>query len=112
MDTVATGGPGLSTNRRRLIARTLSLVLLLTQLGMQAHAYSHLVPEKHGAPAPVQFCGECLAYAPLLGMADSVSCIDVPHAALSEYAAPANLVSSTSRLPATAFRSRAPPAVL
>jgi len=98
-------------HRHRLIIHLLSLALLIAQLGMQAHAYSHLTPEKHGTPA-AQFCGECLSFAPLLGMAGASAAIALTHQSHDDYLAPADVTSVASRLPPAAFRSRAPPRVL
>ncbi|HKE95580.1 MAG TPA: hypothetical protein VKB34_14800 [Povalibacter sp.] len=87
-------------------------MLLLAQLGMQAHAYSHLATEKHGVPTTIQYCGECLSFAPLLGMADSAPCAFVAHHSHNDYVAPANVTAAADCLPSPAYRSRAPPPVL
>jgi hypothetical protein len=56
--------------RRHLIVHLLSLALLIAQLGMSAHAYSHLKADTDGLPSQVQSCGHCLSFTPLLGMVD------------------------------------------
>ena len=99
--------------RRRSIAHLLSLVLLIAQLGMQAHAYSHLKSDPDGLPgSTTQLCGQCASSAPLLTMASGSLCIRVPHLAQAQGTAPASIDSSVHRLPHPAFRSRAPPHLL
>ncbi|HKQ11999.1 MAG TPA: hypothetical protein VJT80_01110 [Steroidobacteraceae bacterium] len=99
--------------RRRSIVHLLSLVLLIAQLGMQAHAYSHLKSDSDGVPgSPTQLCGQCASSAPLLTMASGSLCIRVPHVTHAEGIAPASIDSSVHRLPHPAFRSRAPPQLL
>jgi hypothetical protein len=99
--------------RRRSIVHLLSLVLLFAQLGMQAHAYSHLKSDPDGLPGTTtQLCGQCASSAPLLTMASGSLCIRVPHLAQAQSAAPASIDSSVHRLPHPAFRSRAPPQLL
>jgi hypothetical protein len=99
--------------RRRSIVHLLSLALLIAQLGMQAHAYSHLKSDPDGLPGSVtQLCGQCASSAPLLTMASGSLCIRVPHLAQAESIAPASIDSSVHRLPHPAFRSRAPPHLL
>ena len=95
---------------RRPIVHLLSLALLIAQLGMQAHAYSHLKSDADGLPGqPTQFCGQCASAAPLLSMASSSSCIRIPHAPQLAGIAPANIGTDVRPLPRPPFRSRAPP---
>jgi hypothetical protein len=88
------------------------LALLIAQGGAQAHAYSHLQSgsDQSGLPGTrVQFCAECLLFAPLLATAD---CHDgSPILRLGDRAliAPPRVVSLVDRLSYYAFRSRAPP---
>ena len=98
--------------RRRSLVHLLSLVLLFAQLGMQAHAYSHLKSDADGLPGTTQLCGQCASSAPLLTMASGSLCIRVPHLAQAQSIAPASIDSSVHRLPHPAFRSRAPPHLL
>jgi hypothetical protein len=99
--------------RRRSIVHLLSLVLLIAQLGMQAHAYSHLKSDPDGLPgSTTQLCGQCASSAPLLTMASGSLCIRVPHVAQAPGIAPASIDSLVHRLPHPAFRSRAPPHLL
>lgn len=112
MDTAVTSRVAVLFKNRRLIARILSLLLLLAQLGLEAHAYSHLTPEKHVSTGSVQFCGECLSHAPFSGMADAV-----PHICIHMQAGSNDIASLPAAVPvdrgsAAAFRSRAPPTVL
>jgi hypothetical protein len=98
---------------RRSIVHLLSLLLLLAQLGMQAHAYSHLKSDPDGLPgSTTQLCGQCASSVPLLSMASGALCIRVPHLSQAESTAPASIDSSVHRLPHPAFRSRAPPHLL
>jgi hypothetical protein len=112
MDTAMTSRVAVLFKNRRLIARILSLLLLLAQLGLEAHAYSHLTPEKHGSTSSIAFCGECLSHAPLTGMADAVPRLSVPIEAGCDVIASLPLTVFVARGSAAAFRSRAPPAVL
>jgi len=99
--------------RRRSIVHLLSLLLLFAQLGMQAHAYSHLKSDPDGLPgSTTQLCGQCASSAPLLSMASGSLCIRVPHVPQAEGTAPASIDSSVHRLSHPAFRSRAPPHLL
>ena len=99
--------------RRRSIVHLLSLVLLFAQLGMQAHAYSHLKSDPDGVPGTTtQLCGQCASSAPLLTMASGSLCIRVPHLTQAQGSAPATIDSTVHRLPHPAFRSRAPPQLL
>ena len=94
---------------RRWFVHVLSLALLFAQLGMVAHASTHLKQNPHATPTQTQLCGECASFAPMQSMvggaptvllavhvshdraADCIAAISVPHRAF------------------TAFRSRAPP---
>jgi hypothetical protein len=97
-------------NRRRLIVHLLSLALLIAQLGVEAHAYSHLKSDAHGVPGQTtQLCGQCASSVPLLSMASSSSCIRVPYAPPAEGIAPASIGTDVLPLPHPLFRSRAPP---
>lgn len=97
-------------SRRRLIVHLLSLALLIAQLGMEAHAYSHLKSDPDGLPGqPTQLCGQCASSAPLLSMASSSLCLRVPYEPQAAGVAPASLGTDVRSLPHPAFRSRAPP---
>jgi hypothetical protein len=100
-------------SHRRLIVHLLSLLLLLAQLGMQAHAYSHLKSDPDGLPGTTtQLCGQCASSAPLLSMASGSLCIRVPYQPHAKGIAPTSIDSTVHRLPHPAFRSRAPPHLL
>jgi hypothetical protein len=110
MDTVPPEVGALFRKHRRLIVHLLSLVLLLAQLGVQVHAYSHLKSDPDGLPSTAtQLCGQCASSAPLLTVASGSYCIRVPHQAQAAGIAPASIGWSVQRLPHPAFRSRAPP---
>jgi hypothetical protein len=109
-DTAASEVGVLLRSRRRLIVHLLSLALLIAQLGMEAHAYSHLKSDPDSLPGtPTQLCGQCASSAPLLSMASSSLCIRVPYEPQTEGAAPASIGTDVRPLPRPAFRSRAPP---
>ena len=99
------------SNRRRLIVHLLSLALLIAQLGMEAHAYSHLKSDRETLPGTTttQLCGQCASSAPLLSMASSSACIRVPFEPQAAGIAPASIDTDVRPLPHPAFRSRAPP---
>jgi hypothetical protein len=100
-------------SHRRLIVNLLSLLLLLAQLGMQAHAYSHLKSDSDGLPGTTtQLCGQCASSAPLLSMASGSLCIRVPYQPHAAGIATSCIDSTVHRLPHPAFRSRAPPHLL
>jgi len=89
----------------------LSLALLLAQLGAEAHAYTHLANDAHGAPA-AQLCGVCLSTAPLQGAVGPSPLILPTDLREAEHAGLADSVALPCRPPTPAFRSRAPPALL
>jgi hypothetical protein len=98
------------TRRCRLIVHLLSLALLVAQLGIEAHAYSHLKSDRESLPGTAtQLCGQCASSAPLLSMASSSSCIRIPFEAQADGIAPASISTDVRPLPYPAFRSRAPP---
>ena len=89
----------------------LALIVLVAQLGAQAHAYSHLIPAPdatahHLHPAP---CVQCSSFAPLLTLAGgygnpAVLAITDP---ATVYARPVLAAARAARC--RAYRSRAPP---
>jgi hypothetical protein len=90
-----------------------ALILVIAQLGAQAHAYSHLTGARGSAGEPqrshVLACSECVAFAPLLAAAGGAT---VPLLRLSERAS--SVTPAVAFLPprvgaVTAYRSRAPP---
>ena len=91
----------------------LALIVVIAQLGAQAHAYTHLSSR---ADTPVlaasghsATCADCLAFAPLLSTA-SGSAFPVVHAiAPPETIGPSQTQSSPEVLRLYAYRSRAPP---
>ena len=97
---------------RKLFVHLLSLALLLAQLGMIAHASTHLRADPHAAPTQAQLCVECLSFAPLqnaVGGAPAVvivveSPVDLIHEVEAAAAVPPRAFD--------AFRSRAPPVSL
>jgi hypothetical protein len=102
----------LGRHRTTMIARMLSLALLLAQLGAEAHAISHLDDDPHGIPNAAQSCRACLSFAPVVGaVGNTQAALRIEPAdaqpVVSTYASPV-----TSHRPHPAFRSRAPPALL
>ena len=90
----------------------LAIVVVVAQLGAQAHAYSHLArtPDPTQNSAHRTPCVECSAFAPLLAAVSGVSYPTV--ATVIEPPAIAATLASGIRRAAlcTAYRSRAPPA--
>jgi len=93
-----------------------ALILVIAQLGAQAHAYSHLSASRdtNGVPQRVHAlaCSECVAFAPLLGAAggSAVPLLHLPArtSTLVAIDAQQHPLAATR----TAHRSRAPPARL
>jgi hypothetical protein len=98
--------------RPRLLVHLLSFALLFAQLGMAAHASTHLRSDSHGAPTKAQLCGECLSFAPLQnavgGASTVVLAIKPPALRIHDVAA----VAAVPPRAFDAFRSRAPPVSL
>ncbi|HQX47535.1 MAG TPA: hypothetical protein PLC64_15425 [Steroidobacteraceae bacterium] len=86
-------------------------MLLLAQLGAEAHAYTHFAHDNHGAPT-TPLCGACLSFAPLQGAAGSSPLVLPVDLREAKYALSADSIALPCRQPAPAFRSRAPPALL
>ena len=84
-----------------LIARALSLALFLAQLSAQAHAYTHLASDTHGAPT-TQLCGACLSIAPLQGAVGPSPLILPTDLRGAGHAVPAASVARPCRPPAPA----------
>ena len=106
------GIPTLTRHRIRLLARVLSIALLVAQVGAEAHAYSHLVPDPNGLPNPTLSCKTCLSFAPLtLGVAGaSAPVVHVPGKV--GHAAPVCSDSFASNSRFSSYQSRAPPSSL
>jgi hypothetical protein len=92
----------------------LAICVLVAQLGAQAHAYSHLAK----SPDPIQRsahsapCIECSAFAPLLTAVSGAS-FPVVVAVVDPPTITASLAAGVhSAAPCTAYRSRAPPAMV
>ena len=102
----------LNRNRQRLIARLLSLVLLIAQLGAVAHAYSHLTPDlRSSAPGLTQVCATCISQLPLLSViGSSQSPLPLDHCS-SEPVLATIPTQAVFPLFSPTFRSRAPPFV-
>lgn len=89
----------------------LALIILIAQLGAQAHAYSHLAKspdpaQRHAHPAP---CVECSAFAPLLAAVSGVS-YPMVAATIEPVTLAATFAAGACRAALhPAYRSRAPP---
>ena len=100
--------------RFRALCQLQALILVIAQLGAQAHAYSHLTVSRdtNGEPQRIHAlaCSECVAFAPLLATAggSAVPLLHLPARASTVIAFDAQLQFRASTL--TAYRSRAPPA--
>jgi len=96
---------------RNLLVHLLSLALLLAQLGMVAHASTHLKVDPHGAPVG-QLCGECLSFAPLQNIVGGAPTAVVVTPAPRERATEIRASREVPTCAFSAFRSRAPPQLL
>jgi hypothetical protein len=108
------GGQQMHLSRPRVMCKLQALILVIAQLGAQAHAYSHLTiaRDANGEPQRIHAlaCSECVAFAPLLASAggSAVPLLHLPARASSVIAFDAQLQPRASTL--TGYRSRAPPA--
>jgi hypothetical protein len=91
----------------------LAIVVLVAQLGAQAHAYSHLArsPDPIQRSAHTTPCVECSAFAPLLSAVSGASFPVVIAAAEPPTIAVSIAAGVHSAAPSIAYRSRAPPAL-
>lgn len=100
------------TRRHACPSLLLALIVLIAQVGAQAHAYTHLVKspdtaQRSAHPAP---CVECSAFAPLLAAVSGCS-----YPAIARVVEPPAIAATLAAgihhaAPCTAYRSRAPPA--
>ena len=101
-------------SRYRALCKLQALILVIAQLGAQAHAYSHLTiaRDANGEPQRIHAlaCSECVAFAPLLAVAggSAVPLLHLPARASTLIAFDAQLQARASTH--SAHRSRAPPA--
>lgn len=95
--------------RSRLLVHLLSFALLFAQLGLAAHASTHLRADPHGAPTKAQLCSECLSFAPLQNVVGSAPAVvlAIRPAAFRFYEGKA--IAAAPPRAFDAFRSRAPP---
>ena len=108
------GSQQMRVSRFRALCQLQALILVIAQLGAQAHAYSHLsaTRDANGELQRIHTlaCSECVAFAPLLAAAGGSA------APLLHLPAPAATVTAFAAQPPpraaalTAYRSRAPPA--
>ena len=97
---------------RNLIVHLLSLALLIAQLGMVAHASTHLKADPHGAPTKAQLCGECLSFAPLQNIVGGAPTVVLAIKAPVQRIVDVKVVATVPPRAFDAFRSRAPPRFL
>ncbi len=102
----------LSRRRLSLIARLLSLALLIGQLGAETHAYTHLLDDTDGLPSTAQNCRACLSGAPLLSAVGSSPASFIVARCEAEAYRPLDSVVVAQGPARRAFQSRAPPALL
>lgn len=92
----------------------LALIVVIAQLGAQVHAYSHGAPRLGAAADPQRghpvWCGDCVAFAPLLATAGGTAFPVMPLPARVPTQAPAYSIALPHFFTYTAYRSRAPPA--
>jgi hypothetical protein len=89
----------------------LALIVLVAQLGAQAHAYSHLIPAPdtaahHLHPAP---CLQCSSFAPLQTLSGGFGNPSVLAIADQATVYTRPVVAARLAAPCRAYRSRAPP---
>lgn len=103
---------GVIRRNRSLFVHLLSLALLIAQLGMVAHASTHLKADPHGVPTKAQLCGECLSFAPLQNIVGSAPAIVMAIKPLAHGIDEVEAVATVPPRAFDAFRSRAPPVLL
>jgi hypothetical protein len=89
----------------------LSLALLFAQLGMVAHASTHLKADPHATPSKL-LCGECLSFAPMQNMVGGAPTVVLAVKISPDRAPDCVAISSVPHRAFSAFRSRAPPVSL
>lgn len=89
----------------------LSIALLAAQFGAEAHAFSHLRPDPHGAPNTTQ-CATCLSFAPVTSGAGSTTTLTVSDSCLLGLAPVIPAAAFSTRSPLSGYQARAPPAFL
>ena len=95
-----------------MLARLLSIALLLAQFGAEAHAFSHLRTDPHGAPNTTQTCATCLSFAPVTSGVGAATSLTVAVPCLQGLAPVISAAPLVSQSPRSSYRSRAPPAFL
>jgi hypothetical protein len=107
------GSQQMRLSTMRVLCRLQALILVIAQLGAQAHAYSHLTVARdaNGGPQRIHAlaCSECVAFAPLLATAggSAVPLLHLPARESSVIAFEPQLQPRASTH--SAYRSRAPP---
>ncbi|MEO6080572.1 MAG: DUF2946 family protein [Steroidobacteraceae bacterium] len=90
----------------------LSLALLFAQLGMVAHASTHLKSDPHSVQTQQQVCGQCLSFAPIQNMVGDALTPVLAVRVSPDHALECVAISHAPQRPFSAFRSRAPPVSL
>lgn len=104
----------ITLNRRplQMLARVLSIALLVAQFGAQAHAYSHLSPDRDGIPSTTQSCATCLSFAPVTGaVGASAATVAADACLLGDLPRTADTSFANQSAPSS-YQSRAPPSLL
>lgn len=94
------------------MARVLALALLFAQFGAEAHAYSHLARDPHGAPNSLQSCTKCLSFAPVTMAVGGTPLAVLTDAIVAEPALPPATAPIPDSSAFPAFQPRAPPQLL
>ena len=102
----------LTRRNRKLFVHLLSLGLLFAQLGMLAHASTHLKRDLHAAPTTAQLCGECLSFTPLQNIVGPAPAAIVVIKPPVERVHEGDAIEAVLPRAFSAFRSRAPPSFL
>jgi hypothetical protein len=101
----------LFSHRYRSIVRFLALALLVSQLGAEIHAYSHVAGDP-GAPIALDQCARCLQSIPLTAAVGGATLLIDLRAWASERIVPGRAASIVPARPALPFRARAPPSLV
>lgn len=86
--------------------------MFVAQWGMLAHASTHLSADPHALPAKAQFCGECLAFAPLQNAVGNAPLVALTVKPPVHEIHDVEAVAAIPPREFDAFRSRAPPVLL
>jgi hypothetical protein len=99
-----------SRRARRQLGFVLAFALLFAQAGALLHATSHAAEKRDTTGLHSQLCGQCLSFSTVFALASGGASIIAPLAPSVEIYVGVATAPLTGQRPASAFRSRAPPA--